>query len=128
MSISETIRRRRGAASRRGSGRLQAIWKGSVIAESDQTVLVEGNHYFPPESVKREHLQPSSAHTTCFWKGRASFYDVVVNGEHNPGGAWYYPEPSSEAAHIKNHVAFWRGIRVRPAPSPRDSRAEAEPA
>lgn len=121
MSIIETIRRRRGAESRGRSGRVQAIWKEIVIAESDQTLLVEGNHYFPLESVKREHLEPSAAHTTCFWKGRASYYDVVVEGERIPGGAWFYPEPSPEAAHVKNHVAFWRGIRVRPAPSERGS-------
>ncbi|MBW8060237.1 MAG: DUF427 domain-containing protein [Solirubrobacterales bacterium] len=116
MSIAETIRRRRGAESRGRNGRVQAHWNGTVIAESDQTFLVEGNHYFPPESVKREYLEPSADHTTCFWKGRASYYDVVVDGERNPGGAWFYPESSPESAHIKNHVAFWRGIRVRPAP------------
>ena len=90
----------------------QAIWNDTVIAESDETVVVEGNHYFPPESVKSEYLQDSSEKTVCHWKGEASYYDVVVDGEVASDAAWYYPDPSSRAAQIKDHVAFWRGVRV----------------
>ena len=89
-----------------------ATWKGVVLAESDQTVVVEGNHYFPPQSIKREYFQPSQAHTTCPWKGEASYYDVVVDGERNADAAWYYPEPKSAAAQIKDRIAFWRGVKV----------------
>lgn len=91
---------------------MKATWKDKVIAESDDTVVVEGNHYFPPDSIKQEHLQPSSTHSTCPWKGEASYYDVVVDGEVNGDAAWYYPEPKPRAAEIKDHVAFWRGVTV----------------
>lgn len=90
----------------------RAVWKGTVIAESDGTVLVEGNHYFPAEAVRAEHLAASSTTSHCPWKGEASYYDVVVNGDRNPGAAWYYPAPSEAAAHITDHVAFWHGVRV----------------
>lgn len=90
----------------------RATWNGAVIAESDETVVVEGNHYFPPDSVNREYLVESSRHTTCPWKGVASYYDVEVDGERNPAAAWFYPTPSAAAADIKDHVAFWHGIRV----------------
>lgn len=90
----------------------KAIWKGIVIAESDKTTVVEGNHYFPIESVKQEFLQPSDLHTTCFWKGDASYYNIQVNGETNKNAAWFYPDPSSAARQIKDHVAFWHGVRV----------------
>lgn len=90
----------------------KAIWNGTVIAESDQTVMVEGNHYFPPESVKREYLDDSHTHTRCYWKGKASYYDVVVDGQANPDAAWYYPDPSKAADQIKDYVAFWRGVKV----------------
>jgi len=90
----------------------KAIWNGVVIAESDKTLMVEGNHYFPPESVKREFLSPTETHTTCPWKGVASYYSVVVNGETNKDAAWYYPDPKDAAKHIKDHVAFWRGVKV----------------
>jgi uncharacterized protein (DUF427 family) len=90
----------------------QAVWKGTVLAESDDTIVVEGNHYFPPESLNTEYLAESPAHTVCPWKGMASYYDVVVNGDRNPGAAWFYPSPKPAAADIKNHVAFWRGVRV----------------
>jgi uncharacterized protein (DUF427 family) len=93
---------------------MKAIWKDTVIAESDRTIVVEGNHYFPPESLKKEFFQPSQTHTTCSWKGVASYYDVKVNGEVNKDAAWYYPEPKAAAAHIKGYVAFWRGIKVVP--------------
>jgi uncharacterized protein (DUF427 family) len=91
---------------------MKAIWNGAVIAESDATIVVEGNHYFPPESVRREYLQPSDTHTTCPWKGVASYYHVVVGGQVNRDAAWYYPEPKPAASHIKDYVAFWRGVQV----------------
>lgn len=91
---------------------MQAKWHDTVIADSDETIVVEGNHYFPPESIKGEHFRDSSTHTTCPWKGEASYYDVVVNGEVNKDAAWYYPQPKDAAAEIKDHVAFWRGVTV----------------
>jgi uncharacterized protein (DUF427 family) len=90
----------------------KAIWDNVVVAESDKTVTVEGNHYFPPEAVHREFFQTSSTTTTCPWKGKASYYSLSVNGKTNPDAAWYYPNPSKEAAQIKDHVAFWRGVKV----------------
>ena len=90
----------------------RATFNGAVIAASDETVVVEGNHYFPPESVDREYLTDSPQHTTCPWKGLASYYDVVVEGETAPAAAWYYPSPKDAAAEIKDHVAFWRGVVV----------------
>ena len=92
----------------------QATWNGVVLAESDATIVVEGNHYFPRDAVNHEYLAESSRHTTCPWKGVASYYDVEVNGERNPGAAWYYPTPSAAAADIKDRIAFWRGVRVTP--------------
>ena len=91
---------------------MKATWKGAVLAESDDTVVVEGNHYFPAESVRREHFRESQTHTTCPWKGLASYYDVVVGGEVNADAAWYYPQPKEAAKEIKDRVAFWRGVRV----------------
>lgn len=90
----------------------KAIWNGAVIAESDETVIVEGNHYFPPEAVNRDYLDDSATHTRCYWKGKASYYDVVVEGRSNPDAAWYYPDPSKAAAEIKDYVAFWRGVKI----------------
>lgn len=90
----------------------RAIWNGVVIAESDTTVIVEGNHYFPPTAVKREYLRDSATHTVCPWKGTASYYDVVVAGNVNKDAAWYYPEPKEAAQQIAGHIAFWRGVRV----------------
>ena len=95
--------------------RYQARWNGAVIADSDETVVVEGNQYFPVESVVASSLQPSQTHTTCHWKGVASYYDVVVDGKVNSDAAWYYPEPSDAAANIKDRVAFWHGVKVEPA-------------
>ncbi|MDJ0791745.1 MAG: DUF427 domain-containing protein [Acidimicrobiia bacterium] len=89
-----------------------ATWNGQVIAESDATIVVEGNHYFPPQSVSRENVSPSDASSVCPWKGTASYYDVIVDGDVNPGAAWYYPDPKSAASEIKGYVAFWRGVRV----------------
>jgi len=91
---------------------MKATWKGAVLAESDETVVVEGNHYFPADSIKREHFRESGTHTTCHWKGEASYYDVLVDGEVNSDAAWYYPEPSDAAKQIQDRVAFWRGVRV----------------
>lgn len=90
----------------------RAVWNGETLAESDDTVVVEGNHYFPIESVNTEYLQDSDSHTRCFWKGVASYYDVVVDGERNSDAAFYYPDPSKAAGKIKDHVAFWRGVDV----------------
>ncbi len=92
----------------------RAIWNGAVIAESDATIVVEGNHYFPPEAVKREYLRDSQTHTVCSWKGTASYYDVVVNGEVNRDAAWYYPAPKEAAKQIAGYIAFWRGVKVEP--------------
>lgn len=91
---------------------VKATWNNAVIAESNDTVVVEGNHYFPPEAVNREHLQSSNSHTHCPWKGDASYYNLVVNGETNKDAAWYYPEPKDAAAEIKDRIAFWRGVKV----------------
>jgi uncharacterized protein (DUF427 family) len=91
---------------------MKATWKGTVLAESDDTIVVEGNHYFPPDSINREHFRESATHTTCGWKGLASYYDVVVDDDVNRDAAWYYPEPLEAAAEIKNFVAFWKGVRV----------------
>lgn len=90
----------------------RAIWNGEVLAESDDTVIVEGNHYFPPDSVNDRYFEESDTHTRCHWKGTASYYDVVVDGETNRDAAWFYPTPSDAAAQIKDYVAFWRGVRV----------------
>lgn len=90
----------------------RALWKGTVIAESDRFELVEGNVYFPPDAVRREHLKDSTTHTVCPWKGTASYYTVVVDGEENTDSAWYYPDPKAAAANIKDHIAFWRGVTV----------------
>ena len=92
----------------------RATWNGATIAESDATRVVEGNHYFPPDSVRPEHLAPSETHTTCGWKGVASYHDVVVNGERNRDAAWYYPAPKDAAAEIAGYVAFWRGVQIEP--------------
>ena len=91
---------------------MRAIWNRAVLAQSDDTIVVEGNHYFPPDSVKRKHFQESSKHTVCPWKGQASYYDVVVDGKVNRDAAWYYLAPKPAAAQIKDYVAFWRGVKV----------------
>ena len=90
----------------------RASWKGIVIAESDRCVVVEGNQYFPADAVKREFLRESATHSVCPWKGIASYYDVVVNGETNKDAAWYYPDTKSAADNIKSHIAFWKGVKV----------------
>jgi uncharacterized protein (DUF427 family) len=91
---------------------MRATWNGAVLAESDQTVVVEGNHYFPPDSLKGEHFRMNGKHTTCPRKGQASYYDIVVGGEVKRDAAWYYASPKPAAEQIKDYVAFWRGVRV----------------
>jgi uncharacterized protein (DUF427 family) len=92
----------------------RAIWNDQVLAESEAFETVEGNIYFPPESINREFFRESDHQTTCPWKGLASYYDVVVGDQVNDGAAWYYQAPSEAASHIKGHVAFWNGVRVEP--------------
>ena len=91
---------------------MKAIWNDKVIAESGDTVVLEGNHYFPKESVNMEYLKPSSEQYTCPWKGEAKYYNVEVDGEVSEAGAWEYPEPKKAAMEIKDHIAFWRGVEV----------------
>ena len=91
---------------------MKAIWKETVIAESDDIVTIEGNHYFPESSLKREFVTFSNHKTSCAWKGQASYYSVMVNGELNADAAWYYADPKPEAANIKGRVAFWKGVNV----------------
>jgi len=90
----------------------KAMWEGAVPAESSQTVEVEGNQYFPPDAIRNEYFKASDAHTVCPWKGTASYFDIEVNGKSNPGAAWYYPNPKPAAKQVKDHVAFWKGVRV----------------
>jgi uncharacterized protein (DUF427 family) len=87
----------------------KAIWENAVLAESNQTIEIEGNQYFPPEAIKNEYLKPSTHHTTCPWKGLASYYDI---GKRNANAAWYYPEPKAAARQVTGYVAFWKGVRV----------------
>ena len=91
---------------------MKAVWNGEVIAESDETVVVEGNHYFPADSVRSDFLSPSDQTTSCPWKGQASYYDLNVNDRQNAGAAWYYPDPKPAAAEIEGRIAFWRGVEV----------------
>ena len=90
----------------------RALWNETVVAESQDTQIVDGNHYFPPDSLTREYFRESDAQTVCSWKGTASYFDLVVDGQVNEQAAWYYPEPKSAAANIKGHIAFWKGVRV----------------
>jgi len=92
---------------------MTATWNNTILAESADTVVIEGNHYFPPQSIKREYFQESATLTTCPWKGEASYYNVVVDGQVNKDAAWYYPDPKPAATEIKDHVAFWRGVKVQ---------------
>ena len=89
-----------------------AIWNDTVIAQSDDTGIVEGNHYFPSESVRSKHLSPSDHHSQCYWKGEASYYHVVVAGKTNPDAAWYYSDPLPAAELIRGRIAFWKGVQV----------------
>ena len=92
---------------------VKATWQGKTLAESDQTVVVEGNHYFPADAINQDYFQPSDTHTTCSWKGVASYYTVTVDGQTNPDAVWYYPEPKDAAKNITGYVAFWRGVEVK---------------
>jgi uncharacterized protein (DUF427 family) len=92
----------------------KAMWKGRILADSDRTIMVEGNHYFPPETVNREYFSESESHTVCPWKGVASYYTINVNGNLNYDAAWTYPHPSEAAKNIKGFIAFWRGVKVIP--------------
>jgi len=91
---------------------MKATWNNEVIAESNDTIVIENNHYFPAESVKKEFFKPSDTHTTCPWKGLASYYTLDVDGKQNPDAAWYYTDPKPAAAEIKGYVAFWKGVQV----------------
>jgi uncharacterized protein (DUF427 family) len=91
---------------------MKAIWNGQTIAESEDTIVIEGNHYFPVASIKDEYFKASDTNTVCHWKGTASYYHIKIDGKENRDAAWYYPEPKEMARGIKNHVAFWRGVEV----------------
>jgi uncharacterized protein (DUF427 family) len=91
---------------------MNAVWRNATLAESNDTVVVEGNHYFPPSSIRREYFSESNTHTTCPWKGEAGYYHVTVNGDVNKDAAWYYPSPKEAAANIKDRIAFWKGVVV----------------
>ncbi|NOZ47845.1 MAG: DUF427 domain-containing protein [Chlorobi bacterium] len=91
---------------------MKAIWNNEIIAESNETIVIEGNHYFPPESVQKKYLNNSETHSKCPWKGHASYYSIIVNGENNVDAAWYYPQPFDAAKQIKNYVAFWKGVEI----------------
>jgi uncharacterized protein (DUF427 family) len=90
----------------------KATWNGAVLAESDDTVVVEGNHYFPTAALRMEFFRPSSTHTVCGWKGTANYYTIEVNGQQNPDAAWFYPDPKEAAKEIAGRVAFWKGVKV----------------
>jgi uncharacterized protein (DUF427 family) len=91
---------------------MKAIWNGAILAESDETIVIEGNHYFPADAINKEFFRASETHTACPWKGTASYYDVAVGDSINKDAAWFYPTPKTEAAEIENHVAFWKGVEV----------------
>ena len=93
---------------------MKAIWQNVTLAESNATIVVEGNHYFPPDSINQNYFKDSNSHTTCPWKGLASYYNIVVDDQVNQDAAWYYPNPKAAAENIKNYVAFWKGIEVVP--------------
>jgi uncharacterized protein (DUF427 family) len=93
---------------------MKATWNGAVIAQSDDTVVLEGNHYFPESSLNRDFVTFSNHRTSCPWKGQASYYSLLVNGELNSDAAWYYPDPKPEAEEIKGRVAFWKGVQIAP--------------
>lgn len=91
---------------------MKATWNKQIIAESDATVVVENNHYFPPDSIKKEYFTDSLTKSVCFWKGKASYYSIVVDGKENQDAAWFYPEPKKKAENIKDYIAFWRGVEI----------------
>jgi uncharacterized protein (DUF427 family) len=90
----------------------RAIWNGIVVAQSNRTEIVEGNHYFPPEAIHKQYFRDSATHTECSWKGTASYFDLEVEGKTNKDAAWYYPKPSPEASKIAGYIAFWNGVQV----------------
>ena len=90
----------------------QAIWNETVLAQSNDTVVIDGNHYFPPESINKQYFQESNKHSTCPWKGTANYYDIEVKGEINKDAAWFYPNAKEKAKHFEGYVAFWRGVQV----------------
>ena len=92
---------------------VKAIWNGTMLAESDQTIVVEGNHYFPPDAIREEYFHDCGTHTICRWKGVASYYDVMVDGKTNNNAAWYYPSPQPAAEKVSGYIAFWHGVDVR---------------
>ncbi|CAM3312208.1 DUF427 domain-containing protein [Aequorivita lipolytica] len=92
---------------------MKAIWNNKIIAETAETLIIENNHYFPENAIKKEYFKKSTTHTQCPWKGEASYYTVEVDGLQNKDAAWYYPEPKDAAKAIKNHVAFWKGVEVK---------------
>ena len=91
---------------------MKATWNGATLADNNETIIIEGNHYFPADSINREYFSQSESHTTCPWKGEASYYDILVDGKVNKDAAWYYPHPKQAAAEIKNRIAFWKGVVV----------------
>jgi uncharacterized protein (DUF427 family) len=91
---------------------MKATWENAVVAQSNETIVVEGNHYFPPDSINPEYFAPSDTHTTCPWKGVASYYHVKVGEKVNSDAAWFYPQPKDAAKSIKNYIAFWRGVKI----------------
>jgi uncharacterized protein (DUF427 family) len=91
---------------------MKATWNGQIIAESNKTIVIENNHYFPSSDIKKEFFKSSETHSTCPWKGAASYYSLEVDGQQNKDAAWYYPEPKDAAKEIKNYVAFWKGVKV----------------
>jgi uncharacterized protein (DUF427 family) len=91
---------------------VKAIWNGAVLAESDRTIAIEGNQYFPADAIRSEFFKPSSTHTVCGWKGTASYYTLAVDGKENPDAAWYYPTPKDAAKEIAGYIAFWKGVKV----------------
>ncbi len=117
MDIKGTLNRVLGGGRTEAGQRVRAVWEGVTLAESDSTVIVEGNRYFPPGSIDRRHLRDNSDHTVCAWKGSASYYDVVVGEKVNRGAAWYYPDPKPAASEIKGRIAFWRGVKVEAVPA-----------
>ena len=106
------IRRKQNNKSNQNTKKMKAIWNGKIIAESNETVNVENNAYFPPQSVNRQFLKPTGTHTVCPWKGEASYYTLEVDGKTNTDAAWYYPHPKTMARRIAGYVAFWKGVQI----------------
>ena len=91
---------------------MKAIWKDMLLAKSNETIVVESNHYFPPDSINKEFIQPSDTRSSCPWKGEARYYTIIVGDEKNEDAAWFYPDPKEKALNIKNYVAFWKGVEI----------------